>query len=109
MLKTVIRNLVSNAIKFTRKDGEIKIISHIDNGNVVIAVADNGIGINKTDQEKLWNISNPHTTVGTDNEKGTGLGLLLCKDFVEKHGGKIWVESDEGFGSNFKIQLPLLN
>ncbi|HPV56733.1 MAG TPA: HAMP domain-containing sensor histidine kinase, partial [Tenuifilaceae bacterium] len=69
----------------------------------------NGIGISKTDQEKLWNNSNPHSTVGTDNEKGTGLGLLLCKDFVEKHGGKIWVESEEGFGSNFKIQLPLLN
>ena len=109
MLKTVIRNLVSNAIKFTRKDGEIKIMSHIDSGNVVIAVADNGVGINKTDQAKLWNSSKPHTTVGTENEKGTGLGLLLCKDFVEKHGGKIWVESEEGFGSNFKIQLPLLN
>jgi len=109
MLKTVIRNLVSNAIKFTRKDGEITIDTHLDDSKVVIAIADNGIGISKTDQEKLWNNSNPHSTVGTDNEKGTGLGLLLCKDFVEKHGGKIWVESKEGFGSNFKIQLPLLN
>lgn len=109
MLKTVIRNLVSNAIKFTRKDGEITIDTHLDDSKVVIAIADNGIGISKTDQEKLWNNSNPHSTVGTDNEKGTGLGLLLCKDFVEKHGGKIWVESEEGFGSNFKIQLPLLN
>lgn len=109
MLKTVIRNLVSNAIKFTRKDGEITINTHLDESKVVIAIADNGVGISKTDQEKLWNISNPHTTVGTDNEKGTGLGLLMCKDFVEKHGGKIWVESEEGFGSNFKIQLPLLN
>lgn len=109
MLKTVIRNLVSNAIKFTRKDGEIRIFSHLDNGKVVIAVADNGVGISKADQEKLWNNCNPHTTIGTDNEKGTGLGLLLCKDFVEKHGGKIWVESEEGFGCEFKIQLPLLN
>jgi len=109
MLKTVIRNLVSNAIKFTRKDGEIRIFSHLDDGKVVIAVTDNGVGISKVDQEKLWNNCNPHTTIGTDNEKGTGLGLLLCKDFVEKHGGKIWVESEEGFGSNFKIQLPLLN
>lgn len=109
MLKTVIRNLVSNAIKFTQKDGEIRIFSHLDDGKVVIAVTDNGVGISKADQEKLWNNCNPHTTVGTDNEKGTGLGLLMCKDFVEKHGGKIWVESEEGFGSNFKIQLPLLN
>ena len=109
MLKTVIRNLVSNAIKFTRKDGEITINTHLDDSKVVIAISDNGVGISKTDQEKLWNNSNPHSTIGTDNEKGTGLGLLLCKDFVEKHGGKIWVESEEGFGSNFKIQLPLLN
>jgi len=109
MLKTVIRNLVSNAIKFTRKDGEITINTHRDDSKIVIAVADNGVGISKTNQEKLWNNSNPLTTIGTENEKGTGLGLLLCKDFVEKHGGKIWVESEEGFGSNFKIQLPLLN
>ena len=95
--------------RITRKDGEITIDTHLDDSKVVIAIADNGIGISKTDQEKLWNNSNPHSTVGTDNEKGTGLGLLLCKDFVEKHGGKIWVESEEGFGSNFKIQLPLLN
>ncbi|MCB8964011.1 MAG: PAS domain S-box protein [Bacteroidales bacterium] len=109
MIKTVIRNLISNAIKFSRQDGQIKIGTHINSNRITIEVADNGIGMSQADQERLWNNSNPHTTAGTNNEKGTGLGLLLCKDFVEKHGGKIWVESEVGLGSVFKIQLPLLN
>lgn len=107
MIKTVIRNLVSNAVKFSNVEGEILINSETNETNVLISISDNGIGISSEDQKKLWNYNKPHTTQGTDNEKGTGLGLLICKDFVEKHGGIIWVESEEGKGCNFKIKLPL--
>jgi len=109
MLKTILRNLISNAIKFTNKNGEINIYAEINIDNVIITISDNGVGIGENDQTKLWNFSNPFTTEGTANEKGTGLGLLLCKEFVEKHGGKIWVESDFGKGSDFKFTMPLCN
>jgi signal transduction histidine kinase len=74
---------------------------------IEIAVTDNGIGMSKEITSKLFRIDSTHLTRGTENEKGTGLGLFLCKEFVEKHGGKIWVESEPGKGSIFKLLLPL--
>jgi signal transduction histidine kinase len=105
MLKTVLRNLVSNAIKFTNNGGQIDIYAEKNQANVTITIADNGIGIKPDDLTKLFDISQIHTTEGTASEKGTGLGLLLCKEFVEKHGGEIWVESKIGKGSDFKFTL----
>jgi signal transduction histidine kinase len=107
MLKTVLRNLVSNAIKFTNKNGAISINAEENSGNVTISISDNGIGIPPDDLTKLFDISQVLTTKGTAKETGTGLGLLLCKEFVEKHGGKIWVESEVGKGSDFKFTLPI--
>jgi len=107
MLRTVLRNLVSNAIKFTNKGGEIIINADQGESDVEISVSDNGIGIPPESLSKLFDISEILTTQGTESEKGTGLGLLMCKDFVEKHGGKIWVESEVGKGSEFKFTLPL--
>jgi PAS domain S-box-containing protein len=106
MLRTILRNLLSNAIKFTRKGGEIIIRAEEDSDNTVISVSDNGIGISPDIQKRLFNISEVHTTKGTAEEKGSGLGLLLCKEFVEKHGGIIWVESKVGKGSTFLFSLP---
>ncbi len=111
MLKTIIRNLIANAIKYTHKKGTIKISSIIQIFNKkkynVIAVSDNGMGIPKDKQDKIFNIENNYTTVGTEKEKGTGLGLILCKEFVEKHFGKIWCESKENHGSTFFFSLPV--
>jgi signal transduction histidine kinase len=109
MLKTVLRNLVSNAIKFTNNGGSVNIHSDKNTGNVTISVSDNGIGITPDDLTKLFNISEVITTTGTAKETGTGLGLLLCKEFVEKHGGKIWVKSEVGKGSDFKFTFPRFN
>jgi signal transduction histidine kinase len=106
MLKTVLRNLVLNAIKFTNNGGAIKINAEENSKDVTISVLDNGIGISPENLTKLFDISEVLTTKGTAKETGTGLGLLLCKEFVEKHGGKIWVESEEGKGSRFSFTLP---
>jgi len=107
MLKTILRNLVSNAIKFTNPGGQITISAEKMQSNITITVSDNGIGIAPEMVNKLFDITQMHSTSGTAKEKGTGLGLLLCKEFVEKHGGNIWVESELGKGSNFKFTLPL--
>ena len=107
MLKTILLNLVSNAIKFTNDGGEININAKQSESEVIISVSDNGIGIAPDDLVKLFDISEVLTTKGTAGETGTGLGLLLCKEFVEKHGGKIWVESEVGKGSDFKFTLPI--
>jgi PAS domain S-box-containing protein len=106
MIKTVLRNLLSNAIKFTNKDGAININAGYLNDSVFITVSDNGIGISSEDIGKLWNFAKPFTTQGTENESGTGLGLVLCKEFVEKHGGKISVKSEPGKGTDFVFLLP---
>jgi signal transduction histidine kinase len=106
MLKTVLRNLVSNAIKFTNNDGVINISGEQTDSNVTISVSDNGIGIPPENLAKLFDISEVLTTKGTAKETGTGLGFLLCKEFVKKHGGIIWVESEVGKGSEFKFTLP---
>ena len=106
MLNTILRNLISNAIKFTNIGGNVSINAEQNNASITITVSDNGIGISPSILAKLFDPTQIVTTMGTDNEKGTGLGLLLCKEFVERHGGKIWVESVLGKGSVFKFTLP---
>lgn len=106
MILTVLRNLISNAIKFTNVGGEIIISSLIVHDECIISVKDDGVGISKKNLDKLFSIDSKLTTSGTANEIGTGLGLILCKEFIEKHGGRIWVESEEGIGSNFQFTLP---
>jgi|WetSurMetagenome_2_1015567.scaffolds.fasta_scaffold191150_2 signal transduction histidine kinase len=106
MLKTILRNLVSNAIKFTYKNGAINISAVKNPSGITISVSDNGIGIKPENLKELFDISQMHTTTGTAEEEGTGLGLIICKDFVEKHGGEIGVESESGKGSRFYFTLP---
>ncbi len=107
MIKTVLRNLITNAIKFTHINGEVTLYAQKEGEFATISVCDNGVGISPNNQLKLWDFTTPFATEGTEHEQGTGLGLLLCKEFVEKHGGKIWVESELGKGSNFKFTMPL--
>jgi signal transduction histidine kinase len=109
MLKTILLNLISNSIKFTNTGGKITINVEELSENITISVSDTGIGIPPENLAKLFDISEVMTTKGTAYETGTGLGLLLCKEFVEKHGGKIWVESEVGQGSEFKFTLPVFN
>jgi signal transduction histidine kinase len=106
MLKTILRNLISNSIKFTNKNGRVEVKAFTDHKNVEISVSDNGIGMTKETIGKLFRLDANLSTRGTENENGTGLGLFLCKEFVEKHGGRIWAESEEGKGSTFKFFLP---
>lgn len=107
MIQTVLRNLISNAIKFTYKGGKITLSARIDNNLVYISVSDTGLGMSADVVSKLFKIDSQHTSEGTAQEKGTGLGLILCKEFVEKHGGRIWAESTLGTGSSFYFVLPL--
>lgn len=107
MLNTILRNLISNAIKFTNKGGNINIYSEQNDSELIISVSDNGIGISPEILSDIFENTQMQTQKGTANEKGTGLGLLLCKKFVEKHGGKIWVESAPAQGSIFKFTLPI--
>jgi signal transduction histidine kinase len=106
MLNTVFRNLISNAIKFTMPGGEITISAERKQGEIVFGVRDTGVGIPKNSIEKIFRIEQSYSTLGTNNEEGTGLGLILCREFVEKHGGKIRVESEEGKGTTFSFSLP---
>jgi signal transduction histidine kinase len=109
MISTVFRNLISNAIKFTKPGGTIT-LSVIQNANeIMVSVRDTGIGIPDTMIGKLFQIDQCYSTPGTNREQGTGLGLILCKEFVEKHGGKIWAESEEGKGSVFFFTLKTNN
>ncbi len=105
-INTVLRNLFSNAIKFTQQKGKVKITARNIDDFIEITIADSGIGIKPEDIKKLFGIDIGFSTVGTDNEKGTGLGLILCKEFIEKNNGKIWVESELGKGSDFIFTLP---
>lgn len=106
MLKAVLRNLISNSIKFTKPGGTIKISTEDNNGSTTVTVADTGVGIKPDRLEKLFDFSMIQSTSGTSNEKGSGLGLILCKEFIEKHGGKIEVSSEYGIGSEFRFTLP---
>jgi PAS domain S-box-containing protein len=107
MIRTILRNLISNALKFTSKNGKIEIKAVERENKVEISIEDTGIGIKPEDIDKIFKIGSNFSKRGTENEKGTGLGLLLCKEFVEEHGGEIWVESEEGKGSSFKFSIPI--
>jgi signal transduction histidine kinase len=107
MLNTILRNLISNAIKFTKQKGEIKILSSVKENMVEISIKDNGVGMTEEDVENLFGIDIKNSNIGTANEQGSGLGLILCKDFVEKHGGKIWAISNLNQGSEFIFTIPL--
>ncbi|MHC1702291.1 MAG: tetratricopeptide repeat protein [Tenuifilaceae bacterium] len=106
-IKTVIRNLISNAIKFTPNNGKISISSKKEEGKINIFITDTGIGIPSNDLSKLFKIEGTITTKGTNQETGTGLGLIICKEFVEKNNGEIEVESEINVGTTFKISLPI--
>jgi len=107
LLKSVIRNLLTNAIKFTERNGLIEICSIEKHDFVQLSIKDSGVGIAAHILDKIFKIDNKVSTNGTAYETGTGLGLLLCKEFVEMHNGKIWVESLEGKGSTFSFSIPL--
>lgn len=107
MLKTILRNLISNAIKYTHENGKINISAVKNQNNIEITVADNGVGMSEEIRSKLFEIENIVSTAGTANETGSGLGLILCKEFVEKHSGKIWIEGELGKGSSCTFSLPL--
>ncbi len=106
MIHTVIRNLVSNAIKFTNNNGIIEITTTETDGKIKIAITDNGVGINEDSLEKLFRIDSYYSTAGTSGEAGTGLGLIICQEFIKKNGGKLQAESVLGKGSTFTFSLP---
>lgn len=105
MVKTIFRNLISNALKFTAKNGTIQISARPGEEEIEFTVKDSGTGISKENIAKIFNAGSTFSQRGTENERGTGLGLALCKEFVEKHKGRIWVESELGIGSEFKFTL----
>ncbi len=107
MMKTVLRNLITNAIKFTPPRGKIEVFAEKKENMVEITVSDNGVGIEPDIQEKLFKDFSAFSTEGTNGEKGSGLGLLICKICIEKHDGKIWAESTPGKGSNFKFTVSV--
>jgi len=105
MFRAILRNLLTNAIKFTNEAGRIEVLAEVVDNYVIITVSDSGVGLTEENIQKIWNNAQTFSTRGTANEKGTGFGLLLCKYFVDKHGGKIWVESKKTGGSNFKFSV----
>lgn len=106
MISTILRNLISNALKFTNPGGQIMITGFANDERTSISVKDNGIGISEKGRAKIFNIGESYTTKGTRNEIGTGLGLIICKEFIEKLGGEIHVESEVGKGTEFTLNLP---
>lgn len=107
MLKTVVRNLLSNAIKFSKENSEVLVKMEEVDGMAVVSVQDYGCGISEEGQKKLLHTDTHFSTFGTNNEEGSGLGLLLCEDFVVKNGGKLWFTSKEGEGSIFSFSIPV--
>jgi len=104
---SVMQNLISNAIKFTPSGGKVTVTATPQKKHVEIAVSDTGVGMSQQAISKLFRIDTHHSTLGTDEEKGSGLGLILCKEFVEQNNGKIWVESEPGQGTTFRFTLPM--
>jgi signal transduction histidine kinase len=110
MINSVLLNLISNAVKFTNRNGKVTIsANNTEEQMIEVYVSDTGIGMPKSSVEKLFNVGEKIRSVGTDGELSTGLGLILCKEFVEKHGGKIWAESEQGMGSSFYFSIPSIN
>ena len=108
MIKTVIRNLISNAIKFSNEGSEVLVSLREEDSMAIVSVKDSGCGIDDENQKKLLHTDTHFSTFGTNNEEGSGLGLLLCKDFVTKNGGELWFTSKKGEGSTFSFSIPLL-
>ena len=106
-LYDLIHNLIDNAIKYTDDYGKITLAVELKDNKVRLTVEDNGVGIKEEDTRHLFNLESNFTSKGTNNETGTGLGLILCKEFVEKHKGQIWVDSEIGKGSRFVFTLPV--
>ena len=106
MISTVVRNLLTNAIKFTEPRGTIKITAKDETKQIIISVEDTGVGISNNNLHRLFNLTEYFSTKGTNNESGTGLGLILCKEFIEKHNGKMTVETELKKGSIFSFSIP---
>ena len=106
MINTVLRNLISNSIKYSNHGDKIHVNFLKSNSETRISVSDTGIGINEIDQQRLFEIGNNFQIEGTAGEKGTGLGLIICKEFIDMHHGKIWVDSEPGKGSTFHFTIP---
>jgi PAS domain S-box-containing protein len=107
MIGTVFRNIISNALKFSNRGGQVRITAHQDGDMVTVAVRDEGVGMDQHTLSMLFSLDNKITRPGTEGEASTGLGLILCKEFVEKHGGTIWAESSPGQGTTFYFTLPV--
>jgi len=107
MFSTVFRNLLANAIKFTHENGNISISFKVKNNFYEFRVRDDGVGVSEENIDRIFRIDSKHKTLGTNGEKGTGLGLIVCKEFIEKHNGRIWVESKVGKGSEFVFTIPI--
>ena len=106
MLRTILKNLLSNGIKFTNQDGIIEVRAEVKNRFIEISVTDSGIGIQKNSQKRIFDIDYQYIGKGTDGERGTGIGLHVCREFVGRHGGAIVVDSEPGKGSTFRFTLP---
>jgi signal transduction histidine kinase len=106
MINTILRNLLTNALKFTPRNGEVRVGISQNNGLCILSIKDNGIGIPAERMKNLFSIDTAHKTKGTDQEPGTGLGLILCREFIEKHGGHLEVYSEIGKGSEFRVIIP---
>ena len=109
MINSVIRNLVTNAVKFTEKDKKVEIKVDTREEKVAVSIVDEGVGIPPEHMNKLFRIDEKFKSTGTAGEKGTGLGLIICREFVEKNGGEISVESKPGEGSTFSFTVPMAN
>ena len=107
MMNLVLRNLITNSVKFTDSGGFIRVSAEEKDDEVIIAVEDNGVGMSPEVQQTILSRQNGnYTTRGTANEKGTGLGINLCREFLERNGGRIWLTSTEGHGTTFFIAIP---
>lgn len=109
MLKVIIRNLITNAIKYSNQGGEIIVSTFRKSDFIEISVIDNGVGMSEDIRAKLFKLNPEISKLGTEGERGTGLGLILCKEFIEKHGGQIWVESKLGEGTKFSFTIPYIS